>query len=188
MQKYDVVLLVDASLSETNRKEVVSDFEKLIKKTIVEQDDIGLQQLMYDLGSKSWNDKAYVYSYCIEAEAEDLDIIKKSLLYNKTVKRYCIFKMDKNEEFLKFAKINEELQGIVDWWDPKKLGQKVAFFSDKKNAKYLNWKSVTMIKKYITRFGEIKPRAYTNNAVSTQKKLKTVILRARELGFVAYKK
>jgi ribosomal protein S6 len=53
MQKYDVVLLVDASLSETNRKEVVSDFEKLIKKTIVEQDDIGLQQLMYDLGSKS---------------------------------------------------------------------------------------------------------------------------------------
>ena len=32
MQKYDVVLLVDASLSETNRKEVVSEFEKLIKK------------------------------------------------------------------------------------------------------------------------------------------------------------
>ena len=32
MQKYDVVLLVDASLSETNRKETVSEFEKLIKK------------------------------------------------------------------------------------------------------------------------------------------------------------
>lgn len=45
-----------------------------------------------------------------------------------------------------------------------------------------------MLKKYITRFGEIKPRAYTSNSVSTQKKLKTAILRARELGFVAYKK
>lgn len=53
MQKYDVVLLVDASLSETNRKEVVSEFEKLIKKDIVDQDDIGLQQLMYDLGNKA---------------------------------------------------------------------------------------------------------------------------------------
>jgi len=53
MQKYDVVLLVDASLSETNRKEVVSEFEKLIKKTIVEQDDMGLQQLVYNLGNKS---------------------------------------------------------------------------------------------------------------------------------------
>ena len=53
MQKYDVVLLIDASLSETNRKEVVSEFEKLIKKNIVQQDDIGLQQLAYNLGNKA---------------------------------------------------------------------------------------------------------------------------------------
>ena len=65
MQKYDVVLLVDASLSETNRKEVVSEFEKLIKKDIVDQDDMGLQQMAYNLGNKAWNDKAYVYSYYI---------------------------------------------------------------------------------------------------------------------------
>ncbi len=188
MQKYDVVLLVDASLSETNRKETVSEFEKLIKKTIVDQDDMGLQQLMYNLSNKSWNDKAYVYSYYIQAEAEDLDVIKKNLLYNKAIKRYYIFKMDKNEEFLKFAKVNDELKTIIDSRDPKKLWQKVAFFADKKNEKYLNRKSVAMLKKYITRFGDIKPRAYTNNPVSTQKKLKTVVLRARELGFVEYKK
>jgi ribosomal protein S6 len=53
MQKYDVVLLVDASLSDTNRKEVVSEFEKLIKKNIIKQDDIGLQQLAYNLGNKA---------------------------------------------------------------------------------------------------------------------------------------
>jgi len=53
MQKYDVVLLIDASLSETNRKEVVSEFEKLIKKNIIKQDDIGIQQLAYNLGNKT---------------------------------------------------------------------------------------------------------------------------------------
>lgn len=53
MQKYDVVLLVDASLSENTRKETVSEFEKLIKHTIVEQDDMGLQQLVYNLGNKT---------------------------------------------------------------------------------------------------------------------------------------
>jgi len=53
MQKYDVVLLLDASLSEINRKEVVSEFEKIIKKNIVQQDDIGLQQLAYNLGNKA---------------------------------------------------------------------------------------------------------------------------------------
>ena len=53
MQKYDVVLLLDASLSEINRKEVVSEFEKLIKKSIIQQDDMGLQQLAYNLGNKA---------------------------------------------------------------------------------------------------------------------------------------
>jgi ribosomal protein S6 len=62
-----------------------------------------------------------VYSYYIQAEAEDLAIIKKNLLYNKTIKRYCIFKMERNEEFLKFAKVNEELTSIIETRDPKKL-------------------------------------------------------------------
>ena len=188
MQKYDVVLLLDASLSEINRKEVVSEFEKLIKKSIVQQDDMGLQQLAYNLGNKAWNDKAYVYSYYIQAEAEDLDIIKKNVLYNKAIKRYFIFKMEKTEEFVVFTKVNDELKAIIETWDAKKLWQKVSFFSDKKNARYLNRKSIMMLKKYITRFGDIKPREYTKNPVGTQKKLKTIILRARELWFIAYKK
>lgn len=53
MQKYDVVLLLDASLAETNRKEVVSEFEKLIKKNLVAQDEVGLQELSYNLGNKA---------------------------------------------------------------------------------------------------------------------------------------
>lgn len=188
MQKYDVVLLIDATLSETDRKSVVSDFEKLIKTNIVHQDDMWLQQLAYNLSNKTWNDKAYVYSYGIEAQAQDLDMIKKTVLYNKAIKRYFIFKIQKHESFVSFAKVNEELNAVVQSWDVKKLGQKVNFFADKKNEKYLNWKSIAMLKKYITRFGNIKPREYTNNPVSVQKKLKTAILRARELGFIEYKK
>ena len=188
MQKYDVVLLIDASLSETNRKEVVAEFEKLIKKNIVQQDDIGLQQLAYNLGNKAWNDKAYVYSYGIQAETEDFDLIKKNVLYNKAIKRYFIFKVEKTEDFVVFSKFNDELKAIIETWDAKKLWQKVNFFADKKNEKHINRKSVAMLKKYITRFGDIKPREYTHNSVSTQKKLKTAILRARELWFMAYTK
>jgi ribosomal protein S18 len=117
-----------------------------------------------------------------------LDIIKKTVLYNKAIKRYFIFKIQKHESFVSFAKVNEELNTVIQSWDVKKLGQKVNFFADKKNEKYLNWKSIAMLKKYITRFGNIKPREYTNNPVSVQKKLKTAILRARELGFIEYKK
>lgn len=45
-----------------------------------------------------------------------------------------------------------------------------------------------MFKKYITRFGEVKPRKYTGNSVSVQKKLREAILRARELGLLSFTK
>lgn len=62
-----------------------------------------------------------MYSYCIEAQAKDLDVIKKNVLYNKAIKRYFIFKIEKNDEFVKFAKVNDELKTIIETWDPKKL-------------------------------------------------------------------
>lgn len=55
-----------------------------------------------------------MYSYCIEAEAKDLDVIKKNVLYNKAIKRYFIFKMDKTDEFVTFAKVNDELKTIIE--------------------------------------------------------------------------
>ena len=55
-----------------------------------------------------------MYSYCIEAEAKDLDMIKKNVLYNKAIKRYFIFKMEKTDEFVTFAKANEELKTVIE--------------------------------------------------------------------------
>lgn len=62
-----------------------------------------------------------MYSYCIEAQAEDLDMIKKNVLYNKAIKRYVIFKMDKNDDFALFEKVNAELNAVIETWDAKKL-------------------------------------------------------------------
>ena len=62
-----------------------------------------------------------MYSYCIEAEAEDLDMIKKNVLYNKAIKRYFIFKMNKTADFVTFKKVNDELNAVIEGWDAKKL-------------------------------------------------------------------
>jgi ribosomal protein S18 len=43
-----------------------------------------------------------------------------------------------------------------------------------------------MLQKYISRFGDMKPRKYTGNSVSTQKKLREAVIRARELGVLKY--
>ncbi len=63
---------------------------------------------------------------------------------------------------------------------------KKTFFVDSKNHEYINWKAVSALKKYVTRFGDIKPRKYTWVSVKVQKKIRKSIIRARELGLLPY--
>lgn len=188
MQKYDVVLLLDAKLSDTERQALLADIEKSLGKTILEKDDIWLQALAYNLSDKIGQDKAYMVSYYVQAPAEEITAFKNNLVYNKAIKRYVVYKMNPTEPFFMFGALNTELATIIEGRDHKKLGQKLTFVADKKNAKYLNWKSIPLLKKYISRFGNIKPRKYTGNAVGIQKKLREAVLRARELGLLEYVK
>ena len=188
MQKYDVVLLVDASLSDKERTKITDEIEAMLGKNVLLKDEMGLQMLSYNLKDKAGNDKAYIYSYYVQAPATDIADFKKQLVYNKAIKRYAIYRMDVNQEFFKFSDITAQLQKIIESRDEKKLTQKLTFYTDKKNRKYISWKAIPMLKKYVTRFGDIKPRKYTGNNVSTQKKIRESILRARELGLLEYVK
>jgi ribosomal protein S18/ribosomal protein S6 len=188
MQKYDVVFLVDASLSDKERAKITDEIEAMLGKNVLIKDEMGLQMLSYNLKDKAGNDKAYIYSYQVQAPATDIAAFKKQLVYNKAIKRYAIYCMDVNEEFFKFGDITAELNKIIESRDEKKMNQKLVFYTDKKNRKYINRKAIPMLKKCVTRFGNIKPRKYTGNNVSTQKKIRAAILRARELGLLAYVK
>jgi ribosomal protein S18/ribosomal protein S6 len=188
MQKYDVVLLVDASLSDKERTKVTDEIEAMLGKNVLIKDEMGLQMLSYNLKDKAGNDKAYLYSYHVQAPATDIAAFKKQLVYNKAIKRYAVYRMEPNQEFFAFADIKAQLEKTIESREEKKLNQKLVFYTDKKNRKYINWKAIPMLKKYVTRFGNIKPRKYTGNNVSTQKKVREAILRARELGLLEYVK
>lgn len=43
-----------------------------------------------------------------------------------------------------------------------------------------------LLKKYTTRFGNIKPRKYTGTSVKHQKAVRQSIIRSRELGLTHY--
>jgi ribosomal protein S18 len=96
--------------------------------------------------------------------------------------------MSQEQVFLKFDKLQKELQDIMDSRDSKRFGDKISFLSHDENSKYVNWKSITIFKKYLTRFGNIKPRKYTRNLVKTQKHLRQEIIRARGLGLIGFSK
>jgi ribosomal protein S18 len=94
--------------------------------------------------------------------------------------------MKQTQVFLEFEKLQKELDEIINSRDNKRFGNKISFLSHLENAKYINWKSIVILKKYLTRFGSIKPRKYTKNCVNTQKQLRKEIIRARGLGLLEF--
>lgn len=60
------------------------------------------------------------------------------------------------------------------------------FFAYGDNASLIHWKTVDLLKRYMTRFGNIKPRKYTGLSVKHQKAVRQSIIRAREIGLLPY--
>ena len=186
MQNYELVLMLDYQVQDSDRKDLLSKFEKDFKDSIIKKDDMWLQELQHDLKWKKGNNRAYLVSFHIQANNETLDALRKSFLYSNVLVRYELFKMSQDQVFLEFDKLQKELTDIMDARDNKRFGNRISFLSHAENSKYINWKSIIILKKYMTRFGSIKPRKYTKNLVKTQKKLRKEIIRARGLWLLEF--
>ena len=186
MQKYELVLMLSSKVQDSERKDLLSKFELDFKSNIIQKDDMWLKETSYDVNSTKWNDRVYYVSYCLDLDNNWLAAVKKSLLYSNVITRYEIFRMATNQVFFEFEKLQKELQDIIDSRDNKRFGNKISFLSHLENEKYINWKSIILLKKYLTRFWSIKPRKYTKNYVKTQKKLRQEIIRARGLGLLEF--
>ena len=156
MKNYELVLMLKVSITEAERKAVMSEIESKYK--VLDKDEIGIKDLYYTVKGIR---QAYFVSYCIELSADDIADLRKSLLYNPTLIHYEIFAREANQEFFHFEKLQASFEKAIEDIKDRKFGQKVTFFSKAENAKYINWKSISILKYYLTRFGDIKPRQYT---------------------------
>ncbi|MDD2537705.1 MAG: 30S ribosomal protein S18 [Candidatus Absconditabacteria bacterium] len=182
MKSYELVLMLNVSASEAERKAFLTDIESKFK--VIDKDEIGVKEICFEL--KGRVSKAYLVSYQVELSSEDIVALKQALLYSAILIRYEIFLRTANQPFFHFDALQKEFEKAIEDIKDKRYGQKVNFFTKEENAKYLNWKSVAILKYYLTRFGNIKPREYTGNNVKTQKKLRAEIIRARTLGVLPF--
>lgn len=180
MQKnYELVLMMDSKAQDSAYKELFAKFEDKYWSCVLEKDDIWVKSLSHDMKWVKGNDSAYLVSYFLKLEPKQVKEIKDFFVYENLAVRYEIISMKSEEVFWKFDKLQKELEDIIEGWDKKRFGARITFFSHKENEKYLTWKAIPMLKKYITRFGNIKPSKYTKNSVSRQKMVRKQIIRAR---------
>lgn len=188
MKHYELVVLFDPRQSGDDQKKVRSEVEEVIKDYLKQTDDMGLQDLMYDVADVRGNNKAYAVSYLLEADPSDAKNIEQAFKYFKGLMRVKLFVLtsaDMYHDLKTLTKLAEEYEQSLD---EKVLGIKKSFFSDVKNTKYISWKAFGLLKRQMTRFSDMKPRHFTGLSVSQQKKIRRAILRARELGFMPYVK
>jgi small subunit ribosomal protein S18 len=182
MKNYELVLMLNVSVAEADRKKFLSELESNFKT--VDKDEIGIKSISFKL--KGGATQAYFVSYLLELTPEQIIQLKQSLLYNPNLVRYELFAHGSDQEFFHFEKLNKSFEKAIEEIKDKKYGNKLTFFTKKENQKYLNRKSVDILKYYLTRFGDIKPRLYTENSVKTQKKLRAEVIRARTLGLLPF--
>ena len=149
--------MLKVSITEAERKAVISEIESKYK--VLDKDEIGIKDLYYTV--KGGIRQAYFVSLLMELSADNIADLKKSLLYNPTLIHYEIYAREANQEFFHFEKLQASFEKAIEDIKDRKFGQKVTFFSKAENAKYINWKSISILKYYLTRFGDIKPRQYT---------------------------
>lgn len=65
--------------------------------------------------------------------------------------------------------------------------KKPCYFTNNKIT-YIDYKNVRLLRRFIDRFGRIKPRYYTGTTLRSQKKLETAIKRARIMGLLPFTK
>lgn len=107
MVKYELVILVDQTLSKSDIEKTISNVEEKLGQRIIEKDDIWLLDLATEI---KWNSRAYFVSYCLQMETVDVKLFSNEFSLTKWLVRFFFYKMTKNEKFLKFKVVNEEFK------------------------------------------------------------------------------
>lgn len=184
---YELVVLLHPQLSSDEKDAINKKLDTLLGAGKKQTDDMGLVQLAHPV-AKARLTQVYMISFYCELTASQLTTIKHELSITKGVIRNVFFSMTAKDAFYTYADANkkfEQTPEAVDGKKPQPLVRK-GYFNKEAHNDELSWKSTKLLTFYMTRFGDIKPRKFMGNSVSQQKKLRQAILRARELGMLAY--
>ena len=187
MKHYELVVMLQPQLSKDDQEKLISDIEKRIADNggkILDTDDMGMVTLAHEI-TKAKLKQAHFISYHLDLPGDKIQGMKSAFGITKGLVRFSFFSMGPKEKFMSYAETNKTWAPKEDA-KPKEAVIKKGFLNQDEAPDNINWKSTSFLRNYMTRFGEIKPRAFMGNRVKHQKKVRVAIIRARELGVLPY--
>ncbi len=187
MKHYELVILIHPQLSKDDQEKIIADVQSHLSSNggkIIDTDEMGMMDLAHHI-TKARIKQAYFVSYHVELPGENIQKLKSAFAIMKGLVRFAFFLMKTNEKLVSFKEINKAWEKDEEK-KPKEAAVKKGFLNGKEALAHVNRKSVNFLRHYMTRFGDIKPRAFMGNRVTHQKKIRTAVIRARELGVLPY--
>ena len=201
LNQYETVFITTPVLSESQMKEAVSKFKKIITGSlgeIVHEEDWGLKKLAYPIQKKSTG-----FYHLIEFRAEPTLIDKLETEYRRDerVIRFLTMKMDKyavaysekkrvkksaeqEQEEKIMAQDNSEIRYLTP---PTVEIKKKKYCRFRKNRiRYIDYKDPEFLKKFLNEQGKILPRRLTGTSLKYQRKVAVAIKRARHIAMLPY--
>ncbi len=190
MSKYELVMLLNPRMTQEELDSLKNSIQEALPKwSILDIDDVWLIDTKYPLKKDKDLTKVYFVTYYVELSPEDISSFKEKVAYLKWIVRQFFYKLAHKDEFMKYNEVNSWAEKIIEKYESEtQLTKKVNILIDKSNLKYLTWKNIKLLERYITRFDNIKPRKFTWHSVKVQKRLRKMIIRARELWLIRYVK
>ena len=112
MKNYELVLMLKVSITEAERKAVISEIESKYK--VLDKDEIGIKDLYYTV--KGGIRQAYFVSLSMELSADDIADLKKSLL-EKQIKNSSTLRNFKllSRKLSKISKIENSVKKLLSF-------------------------------------------------------------------------
>lgn len=110
MNHYELVVILDPKLTKQDNTQTVSILEDLLGNTIQDKDDIGILDLAHHLHKIGKSTQAYFISYYLSTDGEQIDALKKKLVFIKGIIKYVFLKMNPSDTFFKFKDLQEKFK------------------------------------------------------------------------------
>ena len=189
MKLYELVLMFDATLSTEKYSEVLSAVLLTLWDSCViqETDDMGILPMAYALWAIKSKTYAHLISYKISIDPTALKPALAAMRYIAGLERVFFYSMSATQPFLYYKDVLIQTEKLLATTATGTAARKKSNLLNTAAGKALvHRKAALFLRKFITRFDEIKPRKYSNHTVSLQKKLRVMVIRSRELGMLAY--
>jgi ribosomal protein S18/ribosomal protein S6 len=188
MKLYELVIVLHPQLNDDELSAMHDKVSTILgPQTIQQTDNLGMRQFNHEMRDEKHLDKGFIVSHLVHIDPNNAPEIITQLNYEDKIIRHKLFAVSNKENFLIFDDIQDKAQELAEHeeWSVKKH---VDIFNDRSYDTLFNRKALPLLKRFMTRFGDIKPRKYTGVSVAQQKIIRKAIINARTLGMLPFTK